>query len=129
MVEVADPWLVDIPSFQDDRGFLQVLDNLSTSVFLPQRIFVISDVPNGVSRGAHAHKKSWQLLITLNGSAFIEVENHNFKGRFELSPSKNALCVPPLNWLEIKLETKETHLLVLASENYDVADYILERFG
>ena len=122
-----EPWLVDYSKFDDSRGSLRVLDNLFQFAFIPQRIFVISDVPDGVSRGAHAHEKAWQLLLAVNGIVDVEVENSQFSSSYQLSPSDKALCVPPKNWIKFRTQNPNTSLIVLASTTFEETDYIYER--
>lgn len=129
MVNIIDPWLVDFFHFHDNRGSLQVIDNLPKFAFIPQRIFIVSEIPLGIQRGAHAHKEAWQLLIAVNGTVEVEIENKNSRMFFALSPSGKALCVPPNNWLEFRTDNPSTKLMVLASTIFDADDYIHERPG
>jgi dTDP-4-dehydrorhamnose 3,5-epimerase-like enzyme len=126
-VNIIEPWLVDCRNFQDSRGSLHVFDNLSEFAFVPQRIFIVTEIPEGVSRGSHAHKKAWQILIALNGFVEIEIENTHSRTKFVLTPSEKALCVPPNNWLEFRTENVTTSLIVLASTVFDEEDYIYEK--
>jgi dTDP-4-dehydrorhamnose 3,5-epimerase-like enzyme len=126
-VNIIEPWLVDCPNFEDSRGSLHVLDNLSEFAFVPQRIFIVTKIPEGVSRGSHAHKEAWQMLIAVNGFVEIEIENTHSRTEFVLTPSEKALCVPPNNWLEFRTENVTTSLIVLASTVFDEKDYVHER--
>jgi dTDP-4-dehydrorhamnose 3,5-epimerase-like enzyme len=126
-VSCLEPWLIDYSSFDDSRGSLRVLDNLFEIAFIPQRIFMVSGIPDGVSRGAHAHKEAWQLLIAINGIVDVEVENSHYRFTYQLSPSDKALCVPPNNWLEFRTQNSNTSLVVLASTTFDENDYFYER--
>jgi dTDP-4-dehydrorhamnose 3,5-epimerase-like enzyme len=126
-VNIIEPWLVDCPKFEDSRGSLHVLDNLCEFAFVPQRIFIVTKIPEGVARGSHAHKEAWQILIAVNGFVEIEIENTHSRTEFVLTPSEKALCVPPNNWLEFRTENVTTSLIVLASTVFDEKDYVRER--
>lgn len=126
-MNIIQPWLVDFLNFDDSRGSLHVLDNLAEFAFVPQRIFIVTEIPEGVSRGAHAHKNAWQLLIAINGFVGIEIENAHSQAKFVLIPSKKALCVPPHNWLKFRTENIATSLVVLASTTFDDKDYVYDK--
>ena len=126
-MNIIEPWVVDCLNFEDPRGSLHVLDNLSKFAFVPQRIFIVTEIPEGMSRGSHAHKEAWQMLIAINGFVEIEIENIHSRTKFVLTSSEKALCVPPNNWLEFRTENVTTSLIVLASTVFDEKDYIHER--
>ena len=124
MVRPVSPWIIELSNSNDDRGLLAVLDKLDSVAFKVKRIFLISEVPEHTWRGKHAHKNCWQLLIPLGGNAEVNVVNSRESKQFLLKSSASALCVPPCNWVEFKLTSKESALIVLASEYYDPSDYI-----
>jgi hypothetical protein len=85
---------------------------------------LVSGVPNGISRGGHAHRICWQFILAVNGSANVKVTNKIMTQNFELKDKQFGLLVPPLNWLEFSLDTSEANLLVMASDYYSEDDYI-----
>ena len=58
---------IDIPSINDPRGNLAVLEN-SKLPFEIKRVYYLYDVPSGSRRGGHAHKGLLQLIVPLSGS-------------------------------------------------------------
>ena len=126
MVILQDPIELEMSSFSDERGVLTVLENFDLAPFSPKRIFYINSVPSTLKRGHHAHRKCWQLLLVLDGTALVNIKNKNSDFEYILRTNHNALYVPPLNWLEFELSSPEATLIVLASENFDSDDYIYE---
>lgn len=126
-MKTLEPWLLKIANFRDSRGSLTVLDNLLEIGFLPKRIFIVSEIPKGLTRGSHSHKEAWQILIALNGSVEIEIENIHAKSKITLEPLEMGLCVPPNNWIEFRTNDTKSSLLVLASTTFDETDYVYER--
>ena len=118
------PTIHEMKRLDSKSGNLSVLDQLDHKVFSPKRFFLVSGVPNGVSRGGHAHRICWQFILAVNGSANVKVTNKIMTQNFELRDKRFGLLVPPLNWLEFSLDTSEANLLVLASDYFSEDDYI-----
>lgn len=108
--------------FVDDRGALTPfeLDFLS---FVPKRIFFVDNVPENSVRGNHAHHKTKQFLICLEGQ--IEVILHDGIEQSSFTLNKNeGILIPELIWDAQRFITSNSTLLVLCSTNYDSDDYI-----
>ncbi len=116
-------YIIELPSFCDERGRLTVLEKV-----LPydiKRVYYMYNVTS--KRGGHKHKKTIQALIALSGSCEVFVENVNKKETFVLDSNTKCLLVNPEDWHTMDSFSKGTILLVLASEYYDAEDYIEER--
>ena len=57
---------VACPPVTDQRGSLTPFDYADLP-FPPRRVFAVTDVPPGTSRGGHSHGSSTQLLVCLAG--------------------------------------------------------------
>ena len=96
-------------------------DNLP---FIVKRIFWLDNIEAEEIRGEHAHRTSQQLLICLNGSLTIDLEDTSHKTySFKLSSSNEALYMPPMHWGKITY-SKPSTVLSVASDEYDETDYI-----
>ncbi len=109
---------------RDERGLLTAAQFPSQVPFLVKRIFVVSDVEPGGLRGGHAHHTCHQLLIPLSGEIRVTWEGLPDSGDLVLRKGGNALHIPPLVWALQEYLTPRASLLVLASHEYDVNDYI-----
>lgn len=115
----------DIPNVRDDRGVLRVLDELDIP-FQCRRIYWLSEVPRGQSRGNHGHRNLKQVFIALSGSFTIRVWKEGFSEvRYSLSQEGPALYVEAGCWRELSDFSDGAVALVLASEAYDPGDYLL----
>ena len=116
--------LIDIRTFDDNRGSLCVIESKKDLPFEIKRIFYVVGTKKYVSRGNHAHRTSEQLLIILNGYLRVSVENRGKVKSFLLSSSNIGLYLPPLSWsVETPIENG-TIYLVLSSAEYKESDYI-----
>ena len=88
------------------------------------RVYWIYDVPQGVKRGFHANKLSYQYLVAINGSVDICLEDKNGRRDYHLSSRTRGLLVPPETWNELTNFSSDAVLLVFASHTYDPSTYI-----
>lgn len=113
--------LLDFGRFVDDRGLLIVGDQLP---FGARRIFTVQGVPPGADRGIHAHRSCQQLLVCLQGSVVAVVDDGVHEQQVLLDDPAVALYMPALTWGTQRDYSPDAVLLVLASDPYDVEDYI-----
>ena len=105
-------------------GTLTPIEELIDIPFDIKRIYYITEVPQDVSRGFHAHRKLHQVLICLNGSVKIRVKTPKEETEFILNNSSVGLYIGPYIWREMYDFSKDAVLLVLASDHYHEDDYI-----
>lgn len=117
-------YFIEVPKFSDPRGSLCVLENILT--FEVKRIYYIFNVNS--ERAGHRHKKTIQALICLGGSCEVYVNNGNTSMKYKLDSSDKCLILNPEDWHTMDNFSQYATLLVLASEYYDVNDYIDEPY-
>lgn len=106
------------------KGDISVVENGETVPFDTKRLYYLYDVPGGVSRGGHAHKGLWQLIIAASGCFTVTLDDGNVKRAFTLNRPYQGLLVKPGIWRELDDFSSGSVCLVLASEKYDESDYI-----
>lgn len=121
---IADCKLIDLRKISDRRGNLTVIEGNQDIPFDVKRVYYLYDVPGGESRGAHAHKALYQLIIAANGSFTVTLDDGKHKKAFNLKRSYYGLLVVPGIWRVLDDFSSGAVLLCLASEHYDEADYI-----
>jgi dTDP-4-dehydrorhamnose 3,5-epimerase-like enzyme len=108
----------------DDRGSLIPFELSSNFPFLPQRTFIVKNVPPHAKRGLHAHKYCSQFLICLSGSVNALIDDGHNSYALLLDKPNMGLFLPPLIWGCQYSYSKDSVLLVFASHSYDEHDYI-----
>lgn len=106
------------------KGNLTSVENGKDIPFDIKRSYFLYDVPGGESRGGHAHKALFQLIIAVSGSFTVTLDDGNVKQSFNLNRPYQALFVVPGIWRILDNFSSGSVCLVLASEKYDVEDYI-----
>lgn len=106
------------------KGNLTVVENGKDIPFDVKRSYFLYDVPGGESRGGHAHKGLYQLIMAVSGSFTVTLDDGNNKQTVMLNRPYQALYVVPGIWRTLEDFSSGSVCLVLASEKYDAEDYI-----
>lgn len=123
-IQVHGVQIYTLPVFIDLRGNLSVAEFNEHLPFLPQRYFVVFDVPNEQVRGEHAHKTVHQFLVCVKGSCSIVADDGTNREEFLLDKPNVGIYIPPMIWATQYKYSQDGVLLVFASDNYDPEDYI-----
>ena len=108
----------------DERGMLVALEEIKDIPFRIKRVYYMYDTAKNVIRGKHAHKKLQQILLCVNGSCKIMLDNGYEKKEVQLEKPYEGLYVASNMWREMYDFEPGTVLIVLASDMYDENDYI-----
>lgn len=109
-------------SFQDNRGCLTPIE-LSDLPFTPKRIFIVSDVPKGETRGMHSHYKTKQVLVCLQGEILVNLHDGVIK-HSQLLKKNDSIFVDNLIWDSQIYLTGNDILLSICSTEHDPDDHI-----
>lgn len=112
------------PPHGDARGQLVAIEAMKDLPFEIKRVYYIYDTLPGVRRGFHAHRDLQQILLCVNGSCKIHLDNGFDTAEVVLDKPNEGLYISNDMWREMYDFTPGTVLLVLASNYYDEADYI-----
>ena len=123
---INDCQFLEFPKIGDPSGQLTFIEGNNHVPFAIKRVFYIYDVPTGGDRGAHAHYYLHQILICLSGSYDVVLDDGHSKRNIKLNRPWKGLYIPPMIWSsEVNFDPGSV-CLVLASHDYDEADYIRE---
>jgi len=117
--------VLEIPKITDPRGNLAVIEK-DTLPYELKRVYYLYDVPSDAYRGGHSHKKCMEFLVALSGSFEVVLDDGTSKKRVTLNKPNKGLLIPTGVWRELENFSSGAVCLVLASEEYEEADYIRE---
>ena len=122
---IDDCRLMQLDKHHSDRkGNLSIVEGNKDVPFEVKRVYYLYDVPGGESRGGHAHKALYQLIVAVSGSFSVTLDDGIDKRTFVLNRPYQGLLVVSGIWRTLDDFSSGSVCLVLASEKYDESDYI-----
>jgi hypothetical protein len=118
-------YIINLTTHSDKRGNLTVIE--SQIPFPIKRIFYIYGVDDSV-RGGHRHHKTIQAAVCLHGSCIVSNNDGLKEEDFILDHPSKCLILEPKDWHTMHHFTPDAVFLVFASEPFDPADYIYEKY-
>lgn len=116
--------IIKFPKVLDKRGNLTFLEEDKDIPFKIKRVFYTYGVPKEETRGSHAMKKSQEVIIAINGSFDVTLDDGMKKKKFHLNRPYSGLFTPPMIWQELTNFSSDSVCLVLVSKAYDDKEYI-----
>ena len=121
---VYDCSIIKLSKIQNRAGNITIVESNQNVPFDIKRIYYLYDIPGGESRGGHAHKNLYQLIVAVGGSFEILLDDGINKKVVRLNRPDIALMIVPGIWRELFEFSSGAISMVLASEKYDENDYI-----
>lgn len=118
--------IIDLPNFTDPRGKMTVAEAGQALPFTPQRLFFIYDTPTHQRRGEHANTKTQFIMIAINGSVTVDVDDGHKKDTFILNDPTKGLYLSASTWKVMRDFSPGSVLLVIANTKYDKDEYITD---
>jgi UDP-2-acetamido-3-amino-2,3-dideoxy-glucuronate N-acetyltransferase len=113
-----------LPLVDDLRGMLSFAEVARHVPFEVRRYFLVFEVPSEQLRGEHAHRVQHQFLVCVHGRCSVVADDGAHRQEFNLDAPNLALYLPAMTWGVQYKYSRDAVLLVLASGEYDAADYI-----
>ncbi len=105
------------PVHVDERGRLLVVEH-RTLDYSPARVFVVTAVPTGVSRGNHV-VPCRQTMVLVAGGADVTVRTlHGTERQERLDAPGDATALAPGEYVSYTLDDPASTIMVLAEEDY-----------
>ena len=87
--------IIPLSKITDRRGNLTVAEQLKDVPFEVKRAYWVYDVPGGESRGGHAHKQLYQLIVALSGSFTVNLDDGKERQSYLLNHPWEGLLITP----------------------------------
>jgi dTDP-4-dehydrorhamnose 3,5-epimerase-like enzyme len=114
----------DLTRLVDDAGTLHFGHLAELRISSVDRICLITNVPEGRSRGEHAHKTQDEYIICAQGCVTVRLESRGRVAVVPLGHVGRALHLPAGHWRSLTEFTSDAVLLLLSTGQFDEADYI-----
>ena len=116
--------LINFKVMGDERGSLIAFEENQNIPFDIKRVFYIYGTQEDVPRGQHAHYKSKQLLVAVNGGCKVTMNDGKNQKTYILNKPNVGLLQDALVWGAMHDFTEDCILIVFADTCYDESDYI-----
>lgn len=126
MSRLEEARILNLQKIGDSRGQLSFVEADNPIPFEMKRTYWVYDVPGGERRGAHAFKKNREFIIALSGSFDVTLSDGRQTRTFSLNRSYYGLYVPEGLWKVMDNFSTNSLALIVASEEYDEDDYLLD---
>ena len=114
--------------FSDARGTLAVVEHDRDVDFGFERVYWLTSLDLAQPRGFHAHRRTRQVAICVQGSLRMVMEHFGCPPHDVLLAAGGAgLAIEAMVWHEMHDFSSDCILLVLADSGHDEADYIRDR--
>lgn len=121
---VYDSSILVLNKIHNQAGNITVIESDQDVPFPIRRAYYLYDVPGGGSRGGHAHKELYQLIIAASGSFDVLLDDGVNKKIVQLNRPYYGLLVVPGLWRELFEFSSGAICLVFTSHKYDESDYL-----
>ena len=123
---VYDCNIAILDKIHNNAGNITVVESEHNIPFPIRRVYYLYDVPGGESRGGHAHKQLYQLIVAASGSFDVLLDDGVNKKIVKLNRPNYGLLVVPGLWRELFEFSSGAICMVLTSHKYDETDYLRE---
>lgn len=116
--------VIELPKIHNRAGNITPINSSIEIPFDINRVYYLYDIPGGESRGGHAHKDLYQLIVAASGSFDVLLDDGKNRKVVNLNRPYYGLMVIPGIWRELLNFSSGAICMVLASEEYSKKDYI-----
>jgi hypothetical protein len=88
------------------------------------RVYYLYDIPDGASRGGHAHRGLEQIVVAAAGSFDVTLTDGRRDKTIRLDQAQSGVYIATEIWRELRNFSSGAVCVTLASAPYDEADYI-----
>jgi hypothetical protein len=121
---VYDCHVIPLNKTHNFSGSTTVVEGTRNVPFNLRRVYYLYDIPGGESRGGHAHKELYQLIVAASGSFEVLLDDGENKKIIRLDRPNFGLLVIPGIWRELMEFSSGAICIVLASHKYNKSDYM-----
>lgn len=118
------PYIIDFEHIYHNEGNITIAENTNKLPFIVNRVYWLTGISKGQTRGNNATIKGKRILAVLQGS--VEISLESLTGRsynYILKSPQQGLYIPNGYWSKISFP--DTAILVcLVSNLFDETDYI-----
>ena len=110
---------IRIKKVTEPDGILYVMENHREIPFDIQRIFLVTNVLEGKTRGDHATKKTRLILFPVSGSCKVVVDDGKTKETFLMDDPSEGLLIEPMVWRSMQEFTPDCVMMAVCDRPFE----------
>ena len=110
---------VRIKRAAEEDGTLFVMERNREIPFDIQRIFLVTNVKKGKTRGDHATKNTRLILFPVSGACKVIVDDGKIKEAFEMNNPSEGLLIEPMVWRSMQEFTPDCTMMAVCDRPFD----------
>jgi dTDP-4-dehydrorhamnose 3,5-epimerase-like enzyme len=118
-ISIESASLIEFNSIEDDRGILTSIEGEESIPFVIKRVFYMHHLKS--DRGGHSHIDTDQVVIPINGSFTVSINDGKLEKSFFLDDCKTGLYIPRRLFTTLFNFKMNDVCLVLANTHYNIA--------
>lgn len=123
-IEPKTHYLYTLKELGDQRGGLIVVNSEAEIPFIIKRVFYNYKTSEDAIRGGHANISSSFVMVSVNGSCVVEVDEGGMTKEYLLDSPEKALFIGKGLWKSMRGFSADNVLLVFSDNPYDANEYI-----
>jgi len=127
MFSLKDVYLINFKTYFKGNELLNTYTSKDNIPFNLKRVFLTGNVSKKSKRGSHAHKKTSQIFICLDGKINIRCFDGKKTKLFKLKDQTVGIYIPPTIWYDTLYEGLNNSIMVLTNKKYSKNDYIVTK--
>ena len=117
-----------IKKVAETDGILHVMENDKEIPFDIQRVFLVSNVLKGKTRGDHATKKTRLVLFAVSGSCKVVVNDGTKEETIEMSDPSVGLLIEPMVWRSMQEFTPDCVMMAVCDRPFEPGNETYDDF-
>ena len=110
--------LIEIKKVAEADGVLLVMENYKEIPFSIERIFLVTDVLKGKTRGDHATRKTRLILFPVSGSCKVVTDNGYEKETYLMDDPSKGLLIEPMIWRSMQEFSEDCTMMAVCDRKY-----------
>ena len=120
--------LINIKKVIESDGVLMVMENDKEIPFSIERIFLVTNVLEGKTRGDHATRKTRLILFPVSGSCKVVVDDGHEKETYLMNDPSRGLLIEPMIWRSMQEFSPDCTMMAVCDRKYALGEETVDDY-
>ncbi len=120
--------LIKIKKVVEQDGTLLVMENDNEIPFSVERIFLVTDVTKGKTRGDHATRKTRLILFPVSGECKVVVDDGFEKETYVMNNPSEGLLIEPMIWRSMQEFSEDCTMMAVCDRKFSPGEETIDNY-